>query len=66
MQQIDRCVAALAEARFAEHIATDDRAIDDVVEDIAACTGLELDRDRLCPARYQLRRATVGLRHIRT
>ncbi|MGF7121673.1 hypothetical protein [Rhodococcus sp. BE178] len=66
MQQIDRCVAALAEARFTEHIATDDRTIDDVVEDIAARTGLQLARGRLTPARYQLRRAAVGIRHIRT
>jgi hypothetical protein len=64
-QQIERCVTALADDRFAEHVDTDDRAIDDVVEDIAARAGLRLEHPRLGPARYQLRRAAVGIRHIR-
>lgn len=65
MAQIDRCVTALATDRFADHVDTDDRQIDDVVEDIAARAGLPLVRPRLSPARYQLRRAAVGIRHIR-
>jgi cytidylate kinase len=32
--QIPRCVAALAESRFAEQIATDDRSIDEIVAEI--------------------------------
>jgi hypothetical protein len=64
-QQIERCVTALADDRFAEHVDTDDRTIDDVVEDIAARAGLRLEHPRLGPARYQLRRAAVGIRHIR-
>lgn len=65
LQQIPRCVSALATERFAEHIPTDDRPIDDVVEDIAARAGLTLSLPRLSSARYQLRRAAVGVRHLR-
>jgi len=65
MHQIDRCVSALATERFTEHVDTDDRTIDDVVEHIAARTDLHLTHDRLAPVRYQLRRAAVGIRHIR-
>ncbi|WP_305093179.1 AAA family ATPase [Prescottella sp. R16] len=65
MAQIDRCVTALESARFAEHVATDDRVLDDVVEDIAARVGVPLPGARLNRVRYQARRAAVGLRHIR-
>jgi hypothetical protein len=65
MQQIDRCVTALADDRFAEHVDTDDRSVDEVVEDIAGRFGLTLSAPRLSPVRYQLRRAAVGVRHIR-
>ncbi|KAA0018977.1 AAA family ATPase [Antrihabitans cavernicola] len=65
MEQIDRCVTALATDKFAVHVDTDDREIDDVVEEIAERAGLELTEPRLPAARYQLRRLTVGLRHIR-
>ena len=65
MQQSDRCVIALATERFTEHVDTDDRTGDEVVERIAARTDLHLTHDRLAPVRYQLRRAAVGIRHIR-
>jgi len=65
MQQIDRCVNALAAERYATHIPTDDLTTDEVVEMIAADAGLELTRPRLSAARYQLRRLDVGIRHIR-
>ena len=65
MRQIPRCVTALAGERFAQHVETDDRTVDEVVEDIAGRTGLRLVHGRLSPARYQLRRASVGVRHIR-
>jgi hypothetical protein len=65
MDQITRCVTALATDRFAEHVDTDERTVDEVVEDIAARAGLRLEHPRLDPARYQLRRAAVGIRHIR-
>jgi hypothetical protein len=65
MQQIDRCLAALATDRYATHVPTDDRAVDEVVESIAADVGLELSQPRLSPTKYQLRRFAVGVRHIR-
>lgn len=65
MQQIDRCVAALAAGRYATHIPTDDATIDEVVEAIAHHAGLSLTEPRLTPPRYQLRRLAVGVRHIR-
>lgn len=38
---------------------------DEVVEEIADRAGLTLAESRLPPGRYQLRRAAVGIRHIR-
>ena len=65
VRQIDRCVTALADQRFAVHVPTDDRSVDEVVEAIAEHAGLELVRPRLSPARFQARRLAVGVRHIR-
>jgi len=65
MGQIDRCLAALATDRYATHVRTDDCPIDEVVESIAADVSLTLTQPRLSPAKYQLRRFTVGVRHIR-
>ena len=65
MQQIDRCVGALSAERFAEHVDTDSRTVHEVVEDIADRAGLSPRGARLSPIRYQLRRAAVGVRHIR-
>ncbi len=41
--QIDRCLAALTQERFGEHIRTDDSTPEQVVEHIAAACGLELE-----------------------
>jgi hypothetical protein len=65
LQQIDRCVQALGSARYATQIVTDDRSTDEVVEAIARDCGLELVRPRSSTVRYQVRRLTVGLRHVR-
>lgn len=65
MQQIDRCTTALAEPRYAEHVDTDHRTVDETVEHIAAALSLRLAKPRLSPTRYQLRRLAVGIRHIR-
>jgi hypothetical protein len=65
MRQIDRCVTALAHDRFATHVPTDDRSLDDVVEAIAADAGLTLTEPRLSPWRFQVRRLNVASRHIR-
>lgn len=65
LAQVDRCVAALSTPHYATQIATDHRTTDEVVEAIARDAGLPLVRPRLSPARYQLRRISVGVRHIR-
>lgn len=65
MEQIPRCVAALAQDRYATHVATDDRTTDEVVEWIAQDAGLTLTLPRLKPWRYQFRRLRVGVQHIR-
>jgi len=65
MEQIPRCVDALAGERYATHVPTDDLTTDEVVEWIADHAGLSLSEPRMRPARYQLRRIAVGIRHIR-
>ncbi|RNI21679.1 AAA family ATPase [Flexivirga caeni] len=65
IQQIPRCVAALAQDRYATHVPTDGLSTDQVVERIARDAGLQLTRPRLGRARYQARRVAVGIRHIR-
>lgn len=65
MAQIDRCVATLRTGRSAEHVDADARSVDEVVEDVAAHVGLTLTRPRLGPVRRRVRRAAVGVRHIR-
>lgn len=65
MQQIDRCVSALVADRFAEHVDTDTRTVDDIVEYLAERLDLPLEHRRLHPVRYRMRRAAVGIRHIR-
>jgi len=65
VQQIPRCVSALAQERYATHVETDQRTTDEVVEWIADDAGLTLAGPRLAPWRYQLRRLEVGIGHIR-
>ena len=65
MRQVDRCVSALASPRYATHVSTDDRSVDEVVETIAAHSGLTLAAPRLSPLRFQIRRLEVAARHIR-
>lgn len=65
MEQIPRCVSALAQERYGTHVATDLRTTDEVVEWIARDAGLTLTEPRLAPWRYQFRRFRVGIQHIR-
>jgi hypothetical protein len=55
----------LDDERYATHIPTDDRTVDEVVEAIAADAGLILSGSRLTPLRFQIRRLSVAVRHIR-
>jgi hypothetical protein len=50
---------------FAEHVWTVERTVAQVAEHIAAASGLELTPDTDGPWRGRLRRAGVGLRHLR-
>lgn len=63
--QIDRCVKALEHPAFAEHVDTDGRSIDDVVEHVAASAGLPLVRGRQPAAARHATRLLVTLRHTR-
>lgn len=65
MAQIDRCVTALGDQRFAEHIDTDGVRLDEVVEAVAARIGVPLRRRRLDPIRFQAHRISIGVRHLR-
>lgn len=65
LAQIDRCVTALGHGRYATHVSTERRSVDEVVETIASHAGLQLEKPRLSPARFQIRRVVVGVRHIR-
>ena len=62
---LDRCLRALRGPAFAEHVWTDDRTVPQVAEHIAAAAGLTLTPDSGPPWRGRLRRAWVGVRHIR-
>ncbi|MEC3955059.1 AAA family ATPase [Nocardia sp. CDC153] len=63
--QVDRCLDALAAPEFAEHIHTDEIAVREVADRIAAASGLTLTPNTDGPLRTQLRRARVAIRHIR-
>ncbi|MBL1075214.1 ATP-binding protein [Nocardia sp. 2] len=65
LAQVDRCLDALADPRFAEHIHTDHIDITDVADRIAASAGLTLEPDTDGPIRTRLRRALVGVKHMR-
>jgi hypothetical protein len=65
VQQIPRCVAALAQERYATHVHTDHRTTDEVVEWIAADAGLTLREPRLAPWRYQVQRLKVATGFVR-
>lgn len=65
MQQIDRCVVALADQRDAIAVPNDERTLDEVVEWIARDAQLEVGRPSLSPLRLRLRMLAVGLRHLR-
>lgn len=64
-EQIGRCVTALEDPRFAAHVSTDGRTIDEVVEAVAACAGLELVHPRRAAGIRHAARLIVTLRHVR-
>jgi AAA domain len=62
---LDRCLERLRGQEFAEHVWTDDRSVSSVAEHLAASAGLRLEPGTDGAVRERLRRAAVGLRHIR-
>ncbi len=65
LEQLERCTRALAAERFATHVETDDRTVDEVVEAVAAAVGVTLLRPREPRPLAFLRRRAVQLRHLR-
>ncbi|MFB6619062.1 AAA family ATPase [Streptomyces sp. NPDC085524] len=63
--RLDGCLEALAEPEFAEHLATDRLTVSQVADRVAASAGLSLAPDADGPLRGRLRRALIGVRHIR-
>ncbi|GAB0106454.1 hypothetical protein JMUB6875_54390 [Nocardia sp. JMUB6875] len=65
VERVDQCLNALAHPDFAEHIRTDEIPVREVADRIAAACGLHLTPNTDGRLRTQLRRVSVGLRHIR-
>lgn len=65
VSRLDQCLDRLRGAEFAEHIRTDHLTVPQVADRIAASAGLTLSPDTDGPLRGRLRRAWVGVRHIR-
>lgn len=65
VRRLDDCLERLARPEFATHIRTDRVPVVAVADLIARSAGLEIVPNRDGRLRHRLRRAGVGLRHIR-
>ncbi|MDD9382825.1 ATP-binding protein [Streptomyces sp. ZAF1911] len=63
--RLDGCLEALREEEFAEHVETDLVGVTEVAERVAASAGPALAPDTDGALRGRIRRALVGVRHIR-
>lgn len=63
--RLDGCLEALRAPGFAQHLETDRLTVSQVADRVAALAGLDLAPDTDGPLRGRLRRALVGVRHIR-
>ncbi|MFG3661347.1 AAA family ATPase [Streptomyces sp. NPDC047706] len=63
--QLDHCLERLREPEFAEHLWTDHTTVPKTADRIAVLAGLTLRPNDEGPLRGRLRRARVGVRHIR-
>lgn len=64
-QQVDRCLEALWQPEFGEHVVTDRLPVHGVAEAVARAAGLRLRPDTSTPLQRRMRRAKVTLQHIR-
>lgn len=62
---LDRCLSRLQGPQFAEHVWTDGRTVAQVADHIAAASGLSLLPNRDTALVGRMRRAWVGIKHIR-
>ncbi|WP_327683012.1 AAA family ATPase [Kitasatospora sp. NBC_00458] len=65
VSRLDHCLDRLGGAEFGEHVRTDHLTVPEVAEHVAASAGLAIAPDTDGPLRGRLRRALVGVRHIR-
>ncbi|MFF4170251.1 AAA family ATPase [Streptomyces sp. NPDC001744] len=65
VSRLDLCLERLSGAEFAEHVRTDHLSVPQVADRVAASAGLRLAPGADGPLRGRLRRAAVGVRHIR-
>lgn len=65
VRRLDHCLERLAAPEFATHIRTDTITVPEVADAIAAAAGLRLAPAEPGVVRNRLRRAGVGLRHVR-
>ncbi|URM90272.1 AAA family ATPase [Streptomyces sp. MRC013] len=63
--RLDHCLERLSRPEFAHHVHTDRLTVPQVADAVAARAGLRPLPDTHGPLRHRLRRAAVGLRHIR-
>lgn len=63
--RLDGCLEALRAPEFAQHLATDRLTVSQVADRVAGCAGLDLAPDADGPLLGRIRRALVGVRHIR-
>lgn len=64
-KQINRCVEALGNPIFNEHIKTDNMCIDEVVEYIATSCGINLLKDNRNIIKKKFHRISLWMKHIR-
>lgn len=65
LERLDESLATLAQPRFATHLDTATTSVSGIADRIAAECRLEIRPDTDAPWQGRLRRATLGLRHIR-
>lgn len=63
-QQIDRCINSLSNDDFSEHVLTDDRSLDMVVNEVASICGIDLIADNRSVFRKKIDRLIVWKKHM--